>query len=84
MKKYVEAAEAAASPTESAELDFIRLEIDELSESDALKCVKELVDLTGKTFNIYIHECFHNEKPVQPCKISFLQTYPMKTKILEM
>jgi hypothetical protein len=75
LKKYIEAQEIVSDLT--VEPDFIRIEVDDdnIDYDSALKCVKELIDLSGSTFNIYYHECHHDENPVQPCKLTFLETY---------
>ena len=68
MKTYVEAVER--TDAEEAEPDFIRIDLDDLTEAEAVELVRELMT---PPYIIQRHICFHDEDPRKPCRVEVLE-----------
>jgi len=71
MRKYLEIIEEIASEIETETRDFIRIPISDDNISQALEDSLILLN-SSKEYNVYIHECFHDEEPKKPCRLTFL------------
>jgi len=71
MRKYLEIKEETARGIETETRDFIRIPISDDNISQALEDTLILLN-SSKEYNVYIHECFHDENPKKPCRLTFL------------
>jgi len=68
MKTYIEAMGVAAG--EGEEPDFIRIDLDDMPEDEAISLVKSLM---APPYVIQRHCCHHDEDPKKPCEIEVLE-----------
>jgi len=71
MRKYLEIIEETARVVETETRDFIRIPLSDDNISQALEDTLILLN-SSKEYNVYIHECFHDEEPKKPCRLMFL------------
>jgi len=71
MRKYLEIIEETADEEETETKDFIRIPLFDDNISQALEDTLILLN-SSKEYNVYIHECFHDEEPKKPCWLTFL------------
>jgi len=71
MRKYLEIIEETADEEETETKDFIRIPLFDDNISQALEDTLILLN-SSKEYNVYIHECFHDEEPKKPCRLTFL------------
>ena len=67
----MEIIEETASAVETETRDFIRIPISDDNISQALEDTLIFLNLS-KEYNVYIHECFHDENPKKTCRLTFL------------
>jgi hypothetical protein len=73
LRVYVEAYEQLP-PEATEEPDFIRVDVTGLSEGevqDVINVVREL--MSGTSYILQLHYCYHDEDPVKPCSIVVLE-----------
>jgi hypothetical protein len=73
LKLYVEAYEILP-PEAVEEPDFIRVDVTGLSEGEVqniISVVREL--MSGTSYILQLHLCYHDEDPVKPCGIVVLE-----------
>jgi len=68
MKTYVEAMGVAAR--EDEEPDFIRIDLDDMPEDEAISLIKSLM---APPYIIQRHCCHHDEDSKKPCEIEVLE-----------
>ena len=68
MKTYVEAIGIAAG--EGEEPDFIRIDLDDMPEDEAISLIRSLM---APPYVIQRHYCHHDEDPKKPCEIEVLE-----------
>jgi hypothetical protein len=50
--------------------EFVRIEVDELSEEDIIKLKNQIVQALGfDKYKAQIHYCYNDEEPTKPCEI---------------
>jgi hypothetical protein len=74
LRVYVEAYEQLP-PEATEEPDFIRVDVtgmDEAGVQDVINIVREL--MSGTSYILQLHYCYHDEDPIKPCSITVLET----------
>jgi len=71
MRKYLEIIEKTVGEVEAGTRDFIRIPLSDDNISQTLEDILILLN-SSKEYNVYIHECFHDESLKKPCRLTFL------------
>jgi hypothetical protein len=72
LRVYVEAIEILP-PESTEEPDFVRIDVTGLSEREVqnvIVIVREL--MSGTSYILQLHYCYHDEEPVKPCNVVVL------------
>jgi len=69
MRIYVEAIEITREG-EAEEPDFMRIDLDDMGENEAIMLIKSLMT---PPYLIQKHFCYHDEDPKKPCRIEVLE-----------
>jgi len=68
VKTYIEAVEVVKE--EGEEPDFIRIDLDDMSEEEAITLIKSLMT---PPYIIQKHYCCHDEDPKKSCRVEVLE-----------
>jgi len=70
MKIYIEALEITQNENITEEPDFIRIDLDDMGENEAITLIK---DLMTPLYIIQRHYCYHDEDPKKSCRIEVIE-----------